>query len=263
MLSVVWTEERDRGVAKATRMAQQTFRFFWREVFWERRRIVPAYDRAVAKLAFVGPSKASKKEEAIEFMWVDEVDFDGAALEGTLINEPMELRGLQPGARVSLSLDQLSDWMLVRDDAAIGAFTVNAMRRSMKRAERAEHDEAWGLDFGKAVATPKLTPFACKVEHPLAKNVTASFEEQLRNGEVKADAVDVRGWSPLHHFALAGAKGIVEALLRNGADPRRVTKTGVTAEQLARALAWKEVAALLKRAVAKKAPKRSARGKRR
>ncbi len=250
---VYWTEEGDPDVFKASKLAQKTFRYFWREAFWERRRIVPAYDRATAKLAFIGPSKASKKEQAIEFMWVDDVNFDGVELEGTLLNAPVELRGLRQGERVSLPLDQLSDWMLVRNGKAIGAFTVNAMRRRMTPRDRAAHDAAWGLEFGRPAMKPKLEPFACMSEHPMAKNVVTMVERQLGAGEVKARHANALGWSLLHDYALAGATGIVRALLRHGADPLKKTAGGLRPSELADSLKWKSTATLLRRAEAKQA----------
>ena len=75
----------DPDILSASRVARQTFKYFWREMSWERRRIVPAIDIAMIKLPFTdGPGDTGKGEH----MWVDEVDFDGQRLTGVLINSP-------------------------------------------------------------------------------------------------------------------------------------------------------------------------------
>jgi uncharacterized protein YegJ (DUF2314 family) len=226
--------------------ARKTFPWFWRELAWDRHRIVPAWDQAVAKLKFVGPARGRGAGDAVEFMWVDELEFDGLRVEGRLMNTPGALKGLRAGARVALSLDALSDWMLVRDTKAHGAFTVNAMRAGMSRAERCEHDAAWGLEFGAPPQTPDVKRFTARGEHPMVKHVSKGFVSRLRAGEAKAHDVDDAGWSLLHRFALAGSAHLVKQLLAHGAKPKHKTPHGLTAEDLAESLGWRRVTSVLR-----------------
>ena len=77
----------DARIAHAHEAARESFRFFWRELSWERRRIVPGLDLAMVKLPFTdGPRDDGNPE--YEHMWVDEVGFDGTLLTGRLINQP-------------------------------------------------------------------------------------------------------------------------------------------------------------------------------
>ena len=60
-----------------------------------------------------------------------------------------------------------------------------------------------------------------------------------------ATSADDRGWTELHHEALAGNLATAKVLLEAGADPAAVTDRGMTPLQLARSLGWKKVVALL------------------
>ena len=63
-------DERDPEMQRAYEQARATFRYFWREVAWERRRIVPALDLAFVKAPFTEPQSSEA-----EYMWLGEVDF--------------------------------------------------------------------------------------------------------------------------------------------------------------------------------------------
>jgi uncharacterized protein YegJ (DUF2314 family) len=56
--------------AAAAERARASFKYFWRELSWERRRIVPGFDNACVKVAFADRG-------AVEHMWICDVDFDG------------------------------------------------------------------------------------------------------------------------------------------------------------------------------------------
>lgn len=53
--SVYWADHADPAMAEAVERARRSFRFFWRELSWERRRIIPALDMAAIKLPFATP----------------------------------------------------------------------------------------------------------------------------------------------------------------------------------------------------------------
>ncbi len=57
---------------------------------------------------------------------------------------------------------------------------------------------------------------------------------------------DDRGWTLLHHQALAGSTATVEILLELGADTNAKTNHGMTPLQLAQSLKWDKVIALLR-----------------
>jgi uncharacterized protein YegJ (DUF2314 family) len=235
--------------------ARATFRYFWREVAWERRRIVPALDLAAVKAPFsdAEPEERTGDDPRVEQMWVGEVDFDGQAVSGVLLNAPNWLTSVQAGDPARLPLGEIADWMYVVNGEAYGAFTVNLIRSRMGRREREEHDAAWGLDFGDPKAI-RLVPQkehwfgGGKVEtqeHPMSEAMAPKLREQLAKDPAMLHGTDDGGWTLLHHQALAGSAATVKVLLECGADPNAVTAHGMTPVQLARSLGWDNVVALL------------------
>jgi uncharacterized protein YegJ (DUF2314 family) len=97
---VFLTPGEDPAMDQAVKRARQSFRFFWRECAWERRRIVPGLDLAVVKVAFEDPPgtpKTDPQQPAVEQMWISDIDFDGQFVYGTLINSPSWLTSVKEG----------------------------------------------------------------------------------------------------------------------------------------------------------------------
>jgi hypothetical protein len=203
-------------------------------------------------------------------MWVNDVEFDGRTITGTLLNSPNWLTSVKEGDSVEVSLSDISDWMYVIENRAYGAFTVNLMRSRMSNAERREHDQAWGLDFGdpnKVLIVP-LDWFQPKskggffsklfggksaeppadvesAEHPMSVNMGPSLRDHLQKNPSAANEADKEGWTFLHHQSLAGDLNGVQILLEAGANPNAVTKHRMTPLQLARSLGWDRIAEVL------------------
>jgi hypothetical protein len=130
----------------------------------------------------------------------------------------------------------------------------------MGRQERQQHDDAWGLNFGdptkiRVAPEPKQGGGLLKGwfgkrpvdtgEHPMSENMAASLKDQLAKDPSMISATDDRGWTLLHQEALAGSAPTVRVLLAAGADPKARTEDGMTPLQLAKALGWERVVALL------------------
>ena len=254
------SEGDDPEMLAAFEEARATFRYFWRELAWERRRIIPGLDLAAIKAPFSDEGKKTTKKKAapgapkVEQMWVQDVGFDGERVTGTLLNEPHHLTSIAAGDAVELPLAELSDWMYVVGGEVQGAYTVNLLRARMGKKERAEHDAAWGLEFGDP-AKIRLVPKSWKIdpddEHPMSENSGPPFREQLKADPSLASQPDELGWTLLHHQALAGSAATVQAILDAGAKPSPRTKDGKTPLSLARSLGWERIVALLTRAGAK------------
>jgi uncharacterized protein YegJ (DUF2314 family) len=260
---VFWFDNSDPAMQRAYEQARGTFRYFWREVAWERRRIVPALDLACVKAPFADgpPGPAGGEQPEVEHMWLDEADFDGQTVSGVLLNEPNQLQSVSQGDAVRVPLGQISDWMYAISGEVFGAYTVNLMRSRMGRQERAQHDAAWGLDFGDA-GQIRLMPepkkgggllqswFGKKQtidldEHPMSVNMAQSLLEQLAKNPEMVNSTDDNGWTFLHQEALAGSAPTVQVLLAAGADRNARTKDGKTPLQLAHSLGWEKVVAIL------------------
>ncbi len=140
----------DPDMQRAYEEARSTFKYFWRELAWESRRIVPGLDLAWVKAPFSDGkrSNSSKDNPEVEQMWLSEVDFDGQFITGTLLNSSNWLKSVKAGDSARFTLEEITDWMYAFDGEVFGAHTVNLMRSRMSRAERNDHDNAWGLNFG-------------------------------------------------------------------------------------------------------------------
>lgn len=254
----------DPDMLRAYENARQTFRYFWREVAWERRRIIPALGLACVKAPFWDePAETDVTgNPKVEHMWFSEIDFDGQTVSGTLLNAPNDLTSISEGDFVSIPLEDISDWMYVIDGEVFGAHTVNLMRARMGYQERQSHDGAWGLNFGdpnkiRLIPEPKkqgglLQSWFGKAaapdlaaEHPMSINMAASLKEQLAKDPSLISSTDENGWTLLHQEALAGSAPTVKVLLDAGANRNAKTNLGVTPLQLAQSLRWDAVAALL------------------
>lgn len=245
---VFQADNSDPEMQRAYRTARDTFRYFWREVAWDRRRIIPALDLACVK----APFSDDKPGAPVEHMWLSDVDFDGRVIHGELVNSPNRVRSVRQGDSVEVPLKEISDWMYAIGGEVFGAFTVNLMRSRMGARERRDHDAAWGLKFGDP-ADVRITPEskeggknpADPGEHPMSQTMAESLREQLAKDPSLLTATDDRGWALLHQEALAGSAPTVKVLLAAGADPDAVTDQGMTPAELARSLGWDAVAALL------------------
>ena len=240
----------DPEMLAASEKARATFKYFWRELAWERRRIIPALDLACVKAAFTDgtPAEGAASDVEVEHMWVENVDFDGEAVSGNLLNSPNWLKSVQAGDDVRVPLDEVTDWMYVIGGEVYGAYTVNLLRARMDKRERKEHDKAWGLKFGdperiRVVAEQKSD--AVIGEHPMSENMGPSLKTALKANPKLLTDPDDRGWTMLHHQALAGSAASVKILLEGGADANAKTANGMTPLALARTLGWDNVVALL------------------
>jgi uncharacterized protein YegJ (DUF2314 family) len=258
--------DKDPEMQYACQAAQSSFRYFWRELSWERRRIVPGLDMAMVKLPFTDGPRTDGNSEC-EYMWIEDIGFNGDFISGTLLNSPNWLTSVSEGDLVSVPFSHLMDWMMSADGRGYGGFTVNLMRSRMGPRDRAQHDQAWGLDFGDPIhiqveiqreSKPKVgliaglfgrdsrSHSASEVfsDHPMCVNMIPTIEAQLQGDPSIASTIDDDGWTLLHHEALAGNQGVVRLLMVFGADPTVRTPSGYTAFDLARKIGWSEITAM-------------------
>lgn len=234
--------------------ARATFKYLWRELSWEYRRIVRGLGMAAVKMPFAVP--AAEGAPPSEHMWINELEFDGETITGVLLNQPQWVDTLKPGDKVSVPLSEIDDWMYTLGGHVYGGYTIDVLRQGMSKKERQHHDQAWGLDFGDPgqvaiVPTPAEKPkgliaglFAKKtasvsaihperLEHPMSENMGSTFREGLQENPSLATAVH-DGWSMLQREALGGNYAPAAILLEFGADPHAVNANGHSALDLAR-----------------------------
>lgn len=227
---------------EAFKKAQETFKYFWREISWEYRRVVPALDVACVKLAF---TQEIEHDTVVEHMWINDINFDGEKIKGTLVNDPDELTNVSNGDYVEIPVNQISDWLFASQDKTYGGFTIHAMRSEMSETEREEHDEAWGLNFGDfndiLVAYEQKEKPENLIEHPMSKNMKDSLVEFIKANPNELVAQDESGYTFLHREAIAGNSTIVKALIESGADVNAKTHNNKTAQDFAEQLKWQHL----------------------
>lgn len=224
--------------------AQETFKYFWRELSWEFRRIVPALDLACVKVAFM-ENVLYQTAPIVEHMWINDVEFDGYVISGTLANDPNELSNVKNGDFVEVPLNQISDWLFTSGGKTYGGFTIQVLRAGMDEEERIGHDQAWGLDFGdyndvSVVYEQKEHPENL-IEHPMSINMKDKLAAFIGEHPAELSKQDQSGYTILHREIVAGNKSSVEVLLQLGADKNIKTGKGNSALDLAKQVGWEEI----------------------
>jgi uncharacterized protein YegJ (DUF2314 family) len=76
-----------------------------------------------------------------EHLWINHVSYDGKKFHGTIDNRPLDVKNVHLGERVSLTPQQVSDWMFVKDGRLIGGYTTRILYARLSPAQRAEFDQ--------------------------------------------------------------------------------------------------------------------------
>ncbi|WP_234425189.1 DUF2314 domain-containing protein, partial [Xanthomonas fragariae] len=138
--------------------ACDTVKFFWRELSWEYRRVVPGVEMAAVQLPSATDASAVDTPSHAH-VWISDLQFDGDQVSGRQLNDPEWIAGRTAGDAGSVPMADLEDWMSAVDGQFYGGHRFGAMCRTMSLAERAEHDAAWGLDFAETGAVrPVVAP---------------------------------------------------------------------------------------------------------
>jgi len=245
---VFWTKESPQMIA-AFKEAQKTFKYFWRELYWESRRIIPALNFAFIKVGF--HQDIPNQGLVSEFMWVRVLSFDGFSIIGVVDNEPQTLTNIKLGEEITIPLEEVCDWIFSTQGKVYGGFTIQVLRTEMNDQDRQQHDNAWGLDFG----TPGSTLLAYQqeekpenlIEHPMSINMKEKLKDFLAQYPNEMHQKDLNGYTMLHKEAIAGNRSCIEVLLEKGADSSAKTVQGHTALDFAKKLEWGHIVELLDR----------------
>lgn len=239
-------DDGDPEMQRAYEQARATFRYFWREMIMDQRRIVPALELACVKAPFSdGDTQADAAEPAqAEQMWLADVGFDGEFVTGMLMNEPNWVTSIKQGDEARIPLARISDWMYASEGEVYGAFTVNLIRARMSAPERQEHDTAWGFSFGDPL---HVRTGPGDEEDTAGEELASSLKQHLEQDPSLVSMTGDNGWTLLHQEASAGNTATVRVLLDAGADANARAENGMTPLQIANALGWESVVELLAR----------------
>jgi len=245
--NIIFTEQNQKMKA-AYLKAQETFNYFWREIYWEAKRVVPAHDLALVKIPFLQKVEG-REQPLVEHMWISEIAFDGEHITGVLMNSPNLLTNVAEGDTVNRKVSEISDWMLAIDRKTYGGYTIQVLRSDMTEEARKQHDEAWGLDFGDfnniLVAYQQEEHEENLIEHPMSKVMEQPARDYFEANLDVVKAADENGVTRLHTETIAGNKIAVEILLELGADKNAKSNTGKTALDYATALNWEHIIPVL------------------
>ncbi|AIM60135.1 DUF2314 domain-containing protein [Cellulophaga lytica] len=244
----IFFAKQDDEMSLAFKKAQETFKYFWREMYWEYRRVIPGLDLAIVKFPFEQTFKG-ESEPTIEHMWVRNISFDGENITGVLANNPMQLTNVAEGDTVSCSRSKISDWMFATSGKTYGGFTIHTLRSGMSDEKRKQHDNAWGLDFGDFNKIMLVNGQAENpenlVEHPMCVNTADKFLEFFKENPDEILIKDEAGYTVLHRQAIAGNKTTIDILLSLGADKNVTDSNGLTALDYAQKLNWSHIISVL------------------
>lgn len=87
---------------------------------------------------------AVKDGEKVEHLWLVDVKFDGQKFTGKIDNAPQTVKNVTEGQAYNVAKGDISDWMYVKDDVAVGNRTLKAMFPKMKPEEVAEVKKTLG-----------------------------------------------------------------------------------------------------------------------
>lgn len=141
--SVIPVQADDPQLEAAMKDAREHFPEFWRVISADYKRVIPVYECALVKAYFFD----SDAPNSGEHMWVQDVEYDGKMITGTLVDTPVHVQSVKSGQEVSFPLTRLSDWLYVEDGKAVGAFTVKVLRKRMSVKERNAHDNHYPFSF--------------------------------------------------------------------------------------------------------------------
>lgn len=239
---VFYMDSEDAAMQAVVSQAQSTFQFFWREAYWEKRRIVPALVVSSVKAPFSDEEMTMTSDAPVEHMWVTDIEFDGETIYGNLNSDPNDVTSVKAGDAVQLPIAGISDWLYGLGGKAYGGFTINLMRSQMSADEREVHDNAWGLDFGSPDSV-ELSEY--EGEHPVSVVMSESIEEYIKQDPASVTVAGSNDLTLLHDFTLIGSSEGVEIALKYGADVNAKTATGKTPLALANQMGWDNVTEIL------------------
>jgi uncharacterized protein YegJ (DUF2314 family) len=117
----------DQVMAAAIGKARATLPAFWTALKEKR----PGDDRFAVKIRY--PTTKSMSDG--EHIWANEVEHTGETVNATINNEPRDIPNLKIGQRVTVPVDQLTDWMFFRNGKMHGAQTVRVLLPKMQKPD--------------------------------------------------------------------------------------------------------------------------------
>jgi uncharacterized protein YegJ (DUF2314 family) len=86
-------------------------------------------------------------KDVAEEVWLAPVAFKNGTFEGTLNNQPVELKSFKLGQKITVPKADIIDWMFIDSGKLVGGYTMRVQRASMTTAERTAFDSSVPFKF--------------------------------------------------------------------------------------------------------------------
>lgn len=86
-----------------------------------------------------------KSTEGYEHIWCDNVSFNAESntFSAQIANDPRNLPDLKYGDFIRVKRDEISDWVVIANGEATGAYTIKVLRSRMDPAQKREFDKGY------------------------------------------------------------------------------------------------------------------------
>ena len=124
-------DQMDRAVAKAKQTYMQ---------------LVEALDAAAPNHhSFTVKKPYSIPDGGREHIWINSVTWDGEKFLGEVNNEPVDTKEVKLGDIVTITPEELSDWMYIDGNTVVGGYTLRVLHYQMSAEEQKAFEESTGL----------------------------------------------------------------------------------------------------------------------
>ena len=104
-------------------------------------------DHPPASQTYLSLKVRLEEDDVVEHIWLNTVSHSNGWFAGIVGNDPVDLKKIKLGDRVSVHLDHVSDWMAVDGGHLIGGYTLRVLRDRMTPDERKALDQKLNLVF--------------------------------------------------------------------------------------------------------------------
>ena len=123
-------KDNDKAMDQAVTKARESLGFFLAALQAKK----PDTGQFEVKKCFIDGDK-------VEHIWIRDVTWDGKAFHGRADNKPLEVSNVHLGERVTVTPEDLTDWMFVKEGKLMGGFTMHVLYSRLSPEEKAEFEK--------------------------------------------------------------------------------------------------------------------------
>jgi uncharacterized protein YegJ (DUF2314 family) len=127
---VAYVADNDGRLREASRRAQQSLQSF-----------VDALERPQATQLNHAVKATFQDGKDSEAIWLTALRFDGKEFHGTVSNEPVHLKNVHLGSKVSIEAAKVNDWMMVDNGRLVGGYTIRVVRENLPPDDRKRFEQ--------------------------------------------------------------------------------------------------------------------------